>query len=65
MTSLRRTLSTVILLAVIPAMAWAGYRVNVTAPQGFADGIFRIAFVPVECGGGLNCRDIEQQVLVV
>lgn len=54
--NLRRTLSTVILQAAIPATAWAGYKVNVTAPQGFADGFLRIIIVTTACVQGLNRR---------
>lgn len=61
---LRRVAPTLVLLVLVPASASAGYKVNVTAPDGFAEGLSRVAIVTTECGEGLNCRDIERQVRV-
>jgi hypothetical protein len=47
--NLRRTLSTVILQAAIPATPWAGYKVKVTASQGFGDGFPRITIFTTAC----------------
>lgn len=49
-------------LLIIAAPLWAGYKVNVTAPEGFEERVSRVAVVTTECGEALNCREIENQV---
>ena len=62
---LHRVALGLVLLILVPAVATAGYKANVTAPAGFADGLSRVAIVTSECGEGLDCRNVEQQVRVV
>lgn len=61
---LRRVAPALVLRFLAPSSAQAEYKVTVTAPPGFAGGLSWVAIVTTECGEGLTCRDIEQQVRV-